>query len=174
MIRNFLYAFFVLFIMSCGSKNSGGGQGPLGGGRDQDPGSCKAGGPVAGKANLMLFAAPWCEPCESELPQVDAHLLSDLGAKKDQVAVTLYVVTGVKPSQKPDQATACSYRDRLHLHFNATADFWKTGQYQTYYSSTQLQIPGAVIILANGQKKIFAPGSFVPEELIAYLKNNIP
>jgi hypothetical protein len=168
MFRKISFVFLILLIISCGSSKNGGTQGPLGGGADQNHGL------VAGKANLLLFASPWCEPCEAELPKVDAHLNSDLGTKKDQVAVTLYVVTGVKPSQKPDQATANSYRDRLHLSFNAVPDYWKTGQYQIYYGNSQLQIPGAVIILANGQKKVFAPGSFIPEDLTQYLKNNIP
>jgi len=129
---------------------------------------------TSGTYSLILFSTPWCEPCEALLPKLDAGI-AGLGAQREHLNVTLFVVTGAKPFHQPTTEVAAQYKEKLHVSFETQPDPWKWTNYSKFFGSTSLMVPGAVLIDPNGTV-VKTYGAGVPiddQEVITYLKGTL-
>lgn len=129
--------------------------------------------PVETKLILRIFGAPWCTNCKTDFPKINEALAKELAAG---VRGEIYVETGTSPSVAPTAEDAQSYRDRVATNFSPFADEWPWKQFRKQVQPER-KLPAAVVMDKDGNiLKVFNPGptTFVVDEVVAYVKSQLP
>jgi hypothetical protein len=158
----------MLFALGCGTN---------GGNQTSNAGQSS---PVASsspnvKLHLYLFAAENCNPCRAELSQIGANLNTQLGSKMSEVQVVVYVTNGKDSGTPPTQAIADNFKQMIGFNFQAVPDPWNRTTYRRFYGlNSSGAIPAVVVTDANDANPyLFQPGTFVQDQVIAYLSGHL-
>jgi len=129
--------------------------------------------PTEQSVQLLLFSAPWCPKCQPEIQQIDALVKTELKEKAERLKTTVYVVSGASLAQKPTTQVVADYRTQLNVDFDVAPDPWRFQKYHAYYPELKPEVllPAAVILKESGEKKVFRPGNFSPEEVLGHLED---
>lgn len=121
---------------------------------------------------LIVFGAPWCEPCEHELVDFKTMLPTALGGLASRVQVVVYVVTDIN-NQEPDDQEVADYAAKMKsthgIEFKMVKDIWPYKLYRTYFDKPG-PIPANVIADKTGKAlKPFKAGTFKTADVVNYL-----
>lgn len=122
--------------------------------------------PEGAKVTVKLFSTPKCEACEVLIPTIDRGISQRLSAASSRISSVLYVVTSSNGFQTPTPETAATYKAKLNVSFETVADFWRTGNYATYYGKDSLRVPGVVLIKGNETPLVFDNAEYIDPELV--------
>lgn len=144
-----------LALVHCGKRNIGGQQ-------------VGEGEPV----KLLVFGAPWCEPCTEELKEFHHTLPKALGGLVARVQLQVYVVTDVNKQEPDDQEVAeyaATMKAQHGIEFPMVKDKWPYEEYRKYFQRPG-PIPANVVLdKDNNLLKAFKAGTFKTADVINYL-----
>lgn len=135
---------------------------------------------TATRLNLILFGAPNCAACNTEIPQMQSILKSKLGSRYAHLGVTVYVLNGTNNS-RPTIETAQEYKDGFSrngtpVDFNFVPDGWVHKTYRDLYpyQNGQDTLPAAAIKDGNGLTVItYTPGSVSPDQIADFINSRL-
>lgn len=154
----------VLFLSACQPQS---GSGP---GEQIDPGQqIPLPEETEEVAQLLVFTAPWCEPCEKLHPALNKGI-HESATLKEKLLVIAYVTTGASSSQMPTPELCEKYKAKLAVDYSFVPDPWKWTTFKKYFGSS-LAVPAAVVLDVDGNVlQKFPPGSATAPALLRYLR----
>jgi thiol-disulfide isomerase/thioredoxin len=124
------------------------------------PGCGMIDGKITKPTKILIFSAPWCEPCKQEVPEAE-KIVGKLGF--------LYVETGWRPTEPPTVASSTAYVKSLGVSLPFSIDPWRWQVYQRYFKSFTL--PAAVALDDKGHILVrFGPGKITEDLKLAMKK----
>lgn len=110
------------------------------------------------EAELVLFSAPWCEPCKRQIPAA-------VRAADGKASVTtVYVETGTSPSQPPTEASAAQYKEMLGIAVPVIPDVWHWKKFKQWVGK-DLRVPAGVALSKDGKVLQKFNGGHLAEEV---------
>ena len=155
-------------LLSCGTTKK------VPGGGDTPPPP-----PAVARVQLVVFGAPPCSNCHRDFPLLQDEI-GKLGLKPYEVALTMYVETGVRWVDPPTPDIASAYRDSLHVTvFSSLPDGVKNGRpsYEAFTRYTGIPLasaalPAGALVVEGKVTKVYQAGgiSFSPAVIAQDLK----
>ena len=124
------------------------------------------------KLTVLAFGAPWCSTCKDILPELNTKI--NALPKAAQVGRQLLVTSADTPAKPPTAEIAAAYGAQYAPQMEAKTDPWR---WQTFrkYVGMDFKLPAVVVLKENGDVlRVYKAGSFVVDEIIGLLNENLP
>ncbi len=171
MTRLALLLISLVSLMSCGRYNAGG--------QPVRPPAKPTSTPVpeGKRTTLMVFGAGFCGDCKADFPVINSLIAQIPEAKRKNLDIQLYYVSGDPGLVRPTQSAADNYKEAHFVQATAHPDLpWMWTNFKAFHPGLPLKVPSAVVLdedLKVVKRYTAGKTTFVPSEIVAFVESRL-